>query len=440
MRLLCEGGVRRAQLLARRRPGARVVAFLASAPPAWPAPEAVAAAARGLGGGGVDIIALAPEDELGPEALAGLRALVAGADAGRSEEAARPEEVAGYAREGRRRALSAAQGTVRSGGGASAGGEGLEGGNVGDDGLGAALAPGGRRPSRLVVLPAPAVGLDARQQLELLLEALDAPARGPARLRSPPQSPPWRRPAGAPDAFADAGAAPSAAAACQVAWGPAAREAAGAAGAPACGPAQVGEAAAAYAQPAPPLDGAGEAAASAVPAAGLARVGLEPQTADAAQAGSSRPARTAADAPEREAAAGWPPPGAPAGRACAAQLPAIGAPAAAGAAAAASLRAAGALPALLRRHAGVFAPARCRDESLDALRHLSSDGFMRPWLPSYAAPPARLRPGGGGGGSGGSGGGGQRAGAGGAERLCYVLVYRLDLPKWRVLAVRAPAS
>lgn len=27
---------------------------------------------------------------------------------------------------------------------------------------------------------------------------------------------------------------------------------------------------------------------------------------------------------------------------------------------------------------------RCRSESIDTLHHLSGDGFMRPWLPSYA--------------------------------------------------------
>ena len=32
----------------------------------------------------------------------------------------------------------------------------------------------------------------------------------------------------------------------------------------------------------------------------------------------------------------------------------------------------------------MFLSAVCRNESLDALGHLSSDGCMRPWLPSYA--------------------------------------------------------
>ena len=40
--------------------------------------------------------------------------------------------------------------------------------------------------------------------------------------------------------------------------------------------------------------------------------------------------------------------------------------------------------ALLARRSGVFSSAVCRNESLDALGHLSSDGCMRPWLPSYA--------------------------------------------------------
>ena len=40
--------------------------------------------------------------------------------------------------------------------------------------------------------------------------------------------------------------------------------------------------------------------------------------------------------------------------------------------------------ALLARRSGVYSSAVCRNESLDTLGHLSSDGCMRPWLPSYA--------------------------------------------------------
>ncbi|KIZ02411.1 hypothetical protein MNEG_5543 [Monoraphidium neglectum] len=36
-------------------------------------------------------------------------------------------------------------------------------------------------------------------------------------------------------------------------------------------------------------------------------------------------------------------------------------------------------------------PCRCRHESLDSLHHLSHDGFMHSWLPSYANP-AKVRP------------------------------------------------
>ena len=43
--------------------------------------------------------------------------------------------------------------------------------------------------------------------------------------------------------------------------------------------------------------------------------------------------------------------------------------------------------ALLARRSGVFSSAVCRNESWDALGHLSSDGCMRPWLPSYASLP-----------------------------------------------------
>lgn len=46
--------------------------------------------------------------------------------------------------------------------------------------------------------------------------------------------------------------------------------------------------------------------------------------------------------------------------------------------------------ALLARRAGVAGGAvRCRGESLDHLGHLSADGCMRPWLPSYANLPRR---------------------------------------------------
>ena len=48
--------------------------------------------------------------------------------------------------------------------------------------------------------------------------------------------------------------------------------------------------------------------------------------------------------------------------------------------------------ALLARRSGVHGgPVHCRSESLDHLGHLSADGCMRPWLPSYANLPRRAR-------------------------------------------------
>lgn len=72
---------------------------------------------------------------------------------------------------------------------------------------------------------------------------------------------------------------------------------------------------------------------------------------------------------------------------------------------------------LLRGRSGINGPAICRYESLDSLGHLSIDGFMRPWLPSYsnvpkAGPFVCVRQ--------------------GANELWYLYVY--SLPKWRTLA------
>ncbi|GLI59454.1 hypothetical protein VaNZ11_001333 [Volvox africanus] len=99
----------------------------------------------------------------------------------------------------------------------------------------------------------------------------------------------------------------------------------------------------------------------------------------------------------------------------------------------------------------------CRYESLDSLQHLSLDGFLRSWLPSYAnfsrvlqLPPAttaqqqqQQQQQGGGAGEGAGGGGatsirstadadGAAAGLG-PGRLCYISVYRLQLPRWHKL-------
>ena len=40
---------------------------------------------------------------------------------------------------------------------------------------------------------------------------------------------------------------------------------------------------------------------------------------------------------------------------------------------------------LLALRSGLHQPARCRGESLDRLGHLSVDGMMRPWLPTYSS-------------------------------------------------------
>ncbi len=58
----------------------------------------------------------------------------------------------------------------------------------------------------------------------------------------------------------------------------------------------------------------------------------------------------------------------------------------------------------------------CRYESLDSLQHLSSDGFQRPWLPSYANL-AKL----------------VMSGMHPNPKYCYVTLYWLDTPRWRTL-------
>ncbi len=128
-----------------------------------------------------------------------------------------------------------------------------------------------------------------------------------------------------------------------------------------------------------------------------------------------------------------------------------------------SLVPSGPLPSRMRIAGGRgITPGSCRYESLDSLQHLSTDGFLRSWLPSYAnlsrvwlaptlpgtpgAPPGLLSGGSGSGAGTGSGAagsqgqgqggeaGGSRGGrqggiggvtaAGGPGRLCYISVYR----------------
>ena len=346
-----------------------MVAFLAGAPEApWCELELAAAARCGLSTGGLDIVLLAPEVELGAAAMAALRALVSALDS---------EVDAGLPR-----------------------------GSVG-------LGCGARRLCRLVALPAPDPALDAWQQHELLLEALDAQG---ARTGNPAADQGQQR-----------------AVACVPTQG---RHAARAL--------QGGPSGAEDGAQAGPRAGAEEAAAgSALDAIGSALVESAWRSATAAMAsagagpaqagareGLGTPSRGAA-APERPSQAA----GAQGGRAAlSTDAPNPENP---------SSRTAtnpGTLPALLRRRAGVLAPARCRDESLDALGHLSSDGFMRPWLPSYANVPVGLRPGSEGSSGGRARGGAGGGGRGGADRLVYVLMYRLDIPQWRVLAVRLVRS
>ncbi|KAK9805500.1 hypothetical protein WJX72_001649 [[Myrmecia] bisecta] len=83
------------------------------------------------------------------------------------------------------------------------------------------------------------------------------------------------------------------------------------------------------------------------------------------------------------------------------------------------------LPALLQQRSGIVTPAMCRHESLDSLMHLSSDGCMRSWLPTYAnlpnkpkdGPPRPLR----------------LVRSGQDATQCYVRVFPVDLPKWHCL-------
>lgn len=66
-------------------------------------------------------------------------------------------------------------------------------------------------------------------------------------------------------------------------------------------------------------------------------------------------------------------------------------------------------------------PGSCRYDSLDSLQHLSSDGMMRPWLPSYANV-GRI----------------MTTPVPGDARMCYITVYRLCVPQWyKVFEVRA---
>lgn len=69
----------------------------------------------------------------------------------------------------------------------------------------------------------------------------------------------------------------------------------------------------------------------------------------------------------------------------------------------------------------------CRGESLSRLGHLSSDGMVRPWLPTYSSLGQQARAAAAGGGDAGGGGAGADAAAG----MVYVEVQ--PIPKWRTL-------
>ncbi|GAB4814514.1 hypothetical protein N2152v2_001560 [Parachlorella kessleri] len=83
---------------------------------------------------------------------------------------------------------------------------------------------------------------------------------------------------------------------------------------------------------------------------------------------------------------------------------------------------------LLALRSGVHQPALCRGESLDRLGHLSVDGMMRPWLPTYASLGAKAQQ-------------QQQLGAGmqlvagrgaaAAREQCFLQV--CPIPKWRTL-------
>ena len=59
----------------------------------------------------------------------------------------------------------------------------------------------------------------------------------------------------------------------------------------------------------------------------------------------------------------------------------------------------------------------CRGDSLDSLQHLSRDGFMRSWLPSYANVPDSLKPDGG----------------GGNKSVCHITFFVVPKSQWRTL-------
>jgi len=75
-------------------------------------------------------------------------------------------------------------------------------------------------------------------------------------------------------------------------------------------------------------------------------------------------------------------------------------------------------------------PGNCRSESLDSLQHLSSDGLMRSWLPTYASVVGRVTKAGGGAAAPAGGGTVLTPGAGGAGGSCYITLYRVQVPKW----------
>ncbi len=72
-------------------------------------------------------------------------------------------------------------------------------------------------------------------------------------------------------------------------------------------------------------------------------------------------------------------------------------------------------------HGGSLAPraggAGCRGDSLDSLQHLSRDGFMRSWLPSYANVPDSLKP----------------DGVGGGRSVCHITFFAVPKSHWRTL-------
>lgn len=81
-------------------------------------------------------------------------------------------------------------------------------------------------------------------------------------------------------------------------------------------------------------------------------------------------------------------------------------------------------PPIARQGTRSIQPGICRYESLDSLQHLSTDGFLRSWLPSYSNIAKVVNATG--------------SSNGSATKYCYISVYKVHVPKWyKLLSVSA---